>query len=177
MARPVTSAAKLVERAQAAGFTSVEACLHTLYVERRLKLEEVCRVLGISFRTMRGLLGTYDIPVKPLGGVRRIEITPELFEEICRDGIPAVAARRGVNHTALRWHLAKLDPAVKTAVAERLGVDSTVLDWRIRNPGSKSIVEAPAAPSSAEQAQPTPQEATTTTEEPTQPLCVRAGGW
>jgi hypothetical protein len=94
-------------------------------------------------------------------------MTQELLDEITRDGVPVVAQRLGVNHTTLRWQLAKL----KDGVPVKTGPGS---------PGANTVQAADVAPvenplvenetAESPPARPTP--------EPTQrPISVRMRGW
>lgn len=101
---------RLAAIARDAGYDSVDDCLRAMYVEKGMDVQKIARMLGIGLNTLRGLLSSCGIALRSEGGPHNVKVvmTPELYAEIQRDGVPAVAARMGVNDTTLRWQLAKL---------------------------------------------------------------------
>lgn len=68
--------------------------------------------MRVSAWTLRKILRYYRLAalVKNHGGRRylRFELTPEVFDEICRDGVPSVARRLNVSPSAVYRRLKQL---------------------------------------------------------------------
>lgn len=80
------------------GFDSTAAMLYELYITQDVPVEEISRRLLTPMWTLRKLFDEYQIPVGPRGGRNnvKLEMTPELIQEVMRDGVPAVAERTGI---------------------------------------------------------------------------------
>lgn len=96
--------------ARQAGFADYPTMLHELYVIKRLSLMEVGERCHISYKRVKRHLKRFNIPVHKRGGPNNVKVTltPELLQEIMRDGVVSVAQRLGVDQIALQMKLKKL---------------------------------------------------------------------
>lgn len=98
--------------ARRAGFADFKSLLDQWYTVERMGLTEVGERLHITWKRARKHLIRYGIPIRGPGGANNVLIvmTKELVQEIARDGVPAVAARLGVQDSVLyariRRHIA-----------------------------------------------------------------------
>jgi hypothetical protein len=96
--------------AQRAGFADFKSLLDQWYTAEEMSLVEIGERLHVSWPRVRKHLVRYGISVRGPGGPNNvlIVVTNELIQEIARDGIPAAAARLGVQENVLyarirRW--------------------------------------------------------------------------
>lgn len=101
---------QLDDVARASGFENYKAMLQELYVVQRTALVDLAKQLHITEGRVRKHLHRYGIPLRARGGPNNVKIvmTPELYREVCRDGVPAVAERLGVESGVLYARLKKL---------------------------------------------------------------------
>jgi len=102
------------------GYENVHSMLCDLYLNDGYAIPALARCLQVSIATVRRLLIKHEIPIRVHGGGnnRKVEVTEALYEEICRNGVPATAERLGVHHSTLRWQLDKYRLMRKAAAAQ-----------------------------------------------------------
>lgn len=90
------------------GYETAAKMLYEMYEVQHMSLEDIRETLLIPHWTLRKILTEeLGITIHPKGGRNNvlIEITPELIEEVSRDGITATARGLGVHPVALRIRL------------------------------------------------------------------------
>ena len=94
---------QLEKMARAAGYVDYRDLLQSLYTVQELTLYELSRRCMISIPRLQGHMRRFNIPQRPKGRTRppKVVFTPELLQEIARDGVPAVSRRLGVGSAAL----------------------------------------------------------------------------
>lgn len=93
------------------GYETTAKMLHEMYVVQHMSLESITETLVLPHWTARRILVQLGIQIRSKGGPNNvlIEVTPELIEEVSRDGVTAAARTLGVHplslHTRLReWY-------------------------------------------------------------------------
>lgn len=89
---------QLDQLARSAGYEDYKSALHELYVTQGLGLAQLASRFNISQGRVRRHLARFEIPLHGRGGLqhRKVIVTQELLQEIAREGVPAVAAKLGV---------------------------------------------------------------------------------
>lgn len=92
------------------GHDSVQHLFYDLYIRQGLSIDAVAEELHIGPQTTKRWLKKLGIQLRPRGGAQNVKITftPELVEEITRDGVTAVSLRLGVDRTTLLHHLRRM---------------------------------------------------------------------
>lgn len=100
---------RLDELAASLGFENTDKMLYELYVVQRTPLKELQAKLFTPMYTLRRRLEEICVPMRSRGGRNNVksEITPELIDEVSRDGVTAVAMRLGIDGPALGARLKK----------------------------------------------------------------------
>lgn len=113
--------------AQRLGHASEEMLWHELYDVQKLSITTLATRLGISRNTIRQALARRHIQVRGRGGPNNLvlALTPEVIEEVRRDGVLAVAKRMELNYTTLYKRL------------RRAGIRVADLKVGIENPETK----------------------------------------
>lgn len=88
-----------------AGYDSYRSMLFDLYITKRMGVEAISKRLFITTYRVRKHLKRFDIPKKQQLWRQEIPLSPELEQEILRDGVPAVAARLGTSAEILHRKL------------------------------------------------------------------------
>lgn len=110
------------ETAVKLGFESEEAMWQDYYIVRKLSITQLAERLGVSRNTVRAALERLEIPVRSRGGPnnQKLDVTDELVDEIRRDGIAAVAKRRGLSYTTVYKRLYHVKGLTPKDVAEEI---------------------------------------------------------
>lgn len=89
------------------GYETIHHMLHELYVVAGMSINEVAEDLHISYKTAKAHIKAAGIQLRPQGGVnyQKITWTPELRDEVLRDGVTAVALRLGVTSNTVAYHM------------------------------------------------------------------------
>lgn len=98
---------RLEDLAQRHGFSSFAEWLRDLYIVQKVPIQKISEQLFTPMWTLRKKFDELGINVRTRGGPNHVHIhmTEELYQEVCRDGIPAVCERLGVEYMALRRRL------------------------------------------------------------------------
>lgn len=103
---------RLEEVAHKRGFDSCAIMLHDMYVVQEIPIEKISKLLYTPMWSLRKRFSELGIGVKSRGGKNhvRFEMTQELYNEVCRDGVMTVADRLGIDALALntrikRWYV------------------------------------------------------------------------
>lgn len=110
MRRPALVTQETLERIAAEqGFESSAAMLYELYVVRRMSLNELSDLLLLSVWDLRAKIAAEGITLRSRGGKNnvKLEITEEFVREVSKHGIPAVAARLGLDYCTVRSALVR----------------------------------------------------------------------
>lgn len=80
-----------------------------LYDTQRMSIEKIAKSLFTPIWTLRKRFDELGINVKTRGGRNNVkfEVTKELYNEACRDGVLAVADRVGVDPATVELRLRK----------------------------------------------------------------------
>lgn len=89
------------------GFESTEKMLYEMYEVQHLPLKKIGEILVIPMWSLRKRFDELGITVRSKGGRNYIKtiITPELIEEVCRDGVGATADKLGIDQISLNAKL------------------------------------------------------------------------
>lgn len=81
--------------------------LHDMYSVQQIPIERIARTLYTPIYSLRKRFDEIGLSVRTRGGRHnvKIEMTPELYAEACRDGTRCVALRLGVDEMTLRWRI------------------------------------------------------------------------
>lgn len=94
---------RLEDLAEQRGFKSAGEMLQHMYEVEQVPIQKIADTLVTPIWTLRKRFDELGIQVRTRGGRNyvKVDITPELLQELARDGVPAVAERLGVEPEAL----------------------------------------------------------------------------
>lgn len=112
MQNPKVALHHLDDRAKALGYTDYQSMLHDLYVVQGLGVTPLAHRLHLSRLRVIKHLNRFKIPRKTAGGANNVKVllTPALLHEVEKNGVPATAARLGIEPHALYAKLKGLKP-------------------------------------------------------------------
>lgn len=100
---------RLDKIARERGYENSNAMIADLYDTQRMSIEKIAKSLFTPIWTLRKRFDELGINVKTRGGRNNVkfEVTKELYNEACRDGVLAVADRVGVDPATVELRLRK----------------------------------------------------------------------
>lgn len=101
--RLIRERTRLEELAKERGFDSTASMLHDMYDAQQMSLTEICENLVTPMWSLRKAFAAAGIEARTKGGRNNVkfEITPELIDEVSRDGVSYVSMRLGVDYLTL----------------------------------------------------------------------------
>lgn len=99
---------RLEKLAQERGYVSCATMLYDLYIVKQIPIERIAHDLYTPMFTFRKVFDECGIAIRTRGGRHnvKVEMTKELYDEVCREGVETVAARLGMDGFALRLRIA-----------------------------------------------------------------------